>query len=63
MTNEPDNSCFNVFGQGGLEAETDYSYTGHKASCDFTSKKVVAYINSSLEMSKDEKGRAQEDPP
>uniref|UniRef100_A0A8C4RIN4 Cathepsin F n=1 Tax=Erpetoichthys calabaricus TaxID=27687 RepID=A0A8C4RIN4_ERPCA len=40
---------------GGLEAETDYSYTGHKQSCGFTTNKVVAYINSSVEISKDEK--------
>lgn len=41
---------------GGLETETDYSYTGHKQRCDFTNLKVAAYINSSVELSKDEKG-------
>uniref|UniRef100_A0A8C5NHA8 Cathepsin F n=1 Tax=Gouania willdenowi TaxID=441366 RepID=A0A8C5NHA8_GOUWI len=40
---------------GGLETESDYSYTGHKQTCDFTPGKVVAYINSSVELSKDEK--------
>ncbi|CAL8301669.1 unnamed protein product [Arctogadus glacialis] len=51
----PSNAYASIETLGGLETETDYSYTGHKASCDFTSKKVVAYINSSLELSKDEK--------
>uniref|UniRef100_A0A4W5NEJ1 Cathepsin F n=1 Tax=Hucho hucho TaxID=62062 RepID=A0A4W5NEJ1_9TELE len=41
---------------GGLETETDYSYTGKKQSCDFTTDKVTAYINSSVELSKDENG-------
>lgn len=41
---------------GGLETETDYSYTGKKQRCDFTTMKVAAYINSSVELSKDEKG-------
>lgn len=41
---------------GGLETENDYSYTGHKQKCGFTSGKVAAYINSSLELPKDEKG-------
>lgn len=46
--------------QGGLETESDYSYTGHKQKCDFTNRKVAAYINSSVELSKDEEGeRAQ----
>lgn len=43
-------------GKGGLETENDYSYTGHKQKCDFSSRKVAAYINSSVELSKDEKG-------
>ncbi|CAL8264198.1 unnamed protein product [Lota lota] len=51
----PSNAYESIETLGGLETETDYSYTGHKDSCDFTSKKVVAYINSSLELSKDEK--------
>lgn len=41
---------------GGLETETDYSYIGHKQKCDFTDKKVAVYINSSVELSTDEKG-------
>lgn len=43
-------------GKGGLETEMDYSYTGQKQRCDFTSRKVAAYINSSVELSKDERG-------
>nr|XP_015194264.1 PREDICTED: cathepsin W [Lepisosteus oculatus] len=38
----------------GLETETDYSYKGHKQACGFSSGKVAAYINSSVEISKDE---------
>lgn len=45
-----------MYWKGGLETESDYSYTGHKQSCDFTYRKVAAYINSSVELSKDEKG-------
>lgn len=41
---------------GGLETEADYSYTGHKQKCDFFSGKVAAYINSSVELPKDENG-------
>jgi len=40
---------------GGLETEDDYSYTGKKQSCDFTTGKVAAYINSSVELPEDEK--------
>ncbi|KAG7276922.1 hypothetical protein CRUP_010242 [Coryphaenoides rupestris] len=50
----PSNAYESIETLGGLETETDYSYTGHKKSCEFTSKKVAAYINSSLELSKDE---------
>ncbi|MEE6524060.1 hypothetical protein FKM82_023259, partial [Ascaphus truei] len=39
---------------GGLELESDYSYQGHKQSCSFSTGKVSAYINSSLEIPKDE---------
>nr|XP_020451255.1 cathepsin F-like [Monopterus albus] len=39
---------------GGLETETDYSYSGHKQKCEFTTKKVAAYINSSVELPRDE---------
>lgn len=41
---------------GGIETETDYSYTGHKQNCDFSTGKVAAYINSSVELPNDEKG-------
>ncbi|XP_053305564.1 cathepsin F [Spea bombifrons] len=39
---------------GGLETEQDYSYQGHKESCSFSTGKVSAYINSSVEISNDE---------
>uniref|UniRef100_A0A8C5PTT3 Cathepsin F n=1 Tax=Leptobrachium leishanense TaxID=445787 RepID=A0A8C5PTT3_9ANUR len=39
---------------GGLETEQDYSYHGQKDSCTFSTGKVSAYINSSVEISKDE---------
>lgn len=45
---------------GGLETETDYSYMGHKQSCEFSSGKVVAYINSSVELPKDENGEKRQ---
>ncbi|KAK5897463.1 hypothetical protein CesoFtcFv8_010524 [Champsocephalus esox] len=51
----PSNAYEAIEKLGGLETETDYSYTGMKQSCDFTSVKVAAYINSSVELSKDEK--------
>ncbi|XP_077434222.1 cathepsin F [Vanacampus margaritifer] len=50
----PSNAYEAIENLGGLELETDYSYTGHKQRCDFTSRKVAAYINSSVELSKDE---------
>ncbi|XP_069500886.1 cathepsin F [Ambystoma mexicanum] len=40
---------------GGLETEKDYSYEGHKQRCSFSSSKVAVFINSSLEISKDER--------
>ncbi|KAM4723062.1 cathepsin F [Rhinophrynus dorsalis] len=40
---------------GGLEMEQDYSYQGRKERCSFSSSKVSAYINSSVEIPKDEK--------
>uniref|UniRef100_A0A3Q1ERX2 Cathepsin F n=1 Tax=Acanthochromis polyacanthus TaxID=80966 RepID=A0A3Q1ERX2_9TELE len=51
----PSNAYEAIEKLGGVETETDYSYTGHKQKCDFTTRKVVAYINSSVELSKDEK--------
>uniref|UniRef100_A0A671YBA8 Cathepsin F n=1 Tax=Sparus aurata TaxID=8175 RepID=A0A671YBA8_SPAAU len=51
----PSNAYEAIEKLGGLESEADYSYSGHKQRCDFTSGKVAAYINSSVELSKDEK--------
>lgn len=51
----PSNAYEAIENLGGLETETDYSYTGHKQSCDFSTGKVAAYINSSVELPKDEK--------
>nr|XP_019938592.1 PREDICTED: cathepsin L-like [Paralichthys olivaceus] len=51
----PSNAYEAIEKLGGLETETDYSYIGKKQSCDFATKKVAAYINSSVELSKDEK--------
>ncbi|XP_060784051.1 cathepsin F [Neoarius graeffei] len=50
----PSNAYEAIENLGGLETETDYSYTGHKQRCEFSSGKVVAYINSSIELPKDE---------
>uniref|UniRef100_A0A8C1SCE6 Cathepsin F n=1 Tax=Cyprinus carpio TaxID=7962 RepID=A0A8C1SCE6_CYPCA len=46
----PSNAYEAIEKLGGLETETDYNYTGHKQSCDFSSGKVAAYINSSVEL-------------
>lgn len=43
--------------QGGLETEKDYSYEGHKKRCSFSPDKARAYINSSVDLSRDEEGR------
>ena len=56
----PSNAYEAIEKLGGLETETDYSYTGKKQSCDFTTDKVTAYINSSVELSKDENGEWEE---
>ncbi|KAK2838579.1 hypothetical protein Q7C36_013393 [Tachysurus vachellii] len=50
----PSNAYEAIENLGGLETEADYSYTGHKQKCDFFSGKVAAYINSSVELPKDE---------
>lgn len=42
---------------GGLETEHDYGYEGHAQKCGFSKNKVAVYINSSVAISKDEKGR------
>ncbi|TSK28117.1 Cathepsin F [Bagarius yarrelli] len=52
----PSNAYEAIENLGGLETEIDYSYTGHKQNCQFSSGKVVAYINSSVELPKDENG-------
>ncbi|KAM8848610.1 cathepsin F [Synchiropus picturatus] len=51
----PSNAYEAIEKLGGLESETDYSYTGKKQRCDFLSRKVAAYINSSVEISQDER--------
>ncbi|KAM8945569.1 cathepsin F [Pelodytes ibericus] len=51
----PSNAYEAIENLGGLETEGDYSYQGHKESCSFSTSKVSAYINSSVEISKDEK--------
>lgn len=51
----PSNAYEAIEKLGGLETESDYSYTGHKQRCDFTTGKVAAYINSSVELPKEEK--------
>ncbi|KAM3842879.1 cathepsin L-like [Diretmus argenteus] len=50
----PSNAYEAIEKLGGLESEVDYTYTGRKKNCDFNSGKVAAYINSSVELSKDE---------
>lgn len=40
---------------GGVETEQDYSYQGQKQSCSFSPSKITAYINSSVDIPKDEK--------
>jgi len=50
----PSNAYEAIKKLGGLESENDYTYTGKKQGCNFTSRKVAAYINSSTELSKDE---------
>ncbi|XP_040184766.1 cathepsin F [Rana temporaria] len=39
---------------GGVETEQDYSYQGRKQGCSFSTSKVSAYINNSVEIPKDE---------
>ncbi|XP_066439200.1 cathepsin F-like isoform X2 [Eleutherodactylus coqui] len=50
----PSNAYEAIEHLGGLESEQDYSYHGHKGQCSFSTKKVSAYINSSVEIPKDE---------
>lgn len=50
----PSNAYEAIEGLGGLESESDYSYSGHKQKCNFATGKVAAYINSSVELPKEE---------
>nr|XP_023650863.1 cathepsin F-like [Paramormyrops kingsleyae] len=50
----PSNAYEAIEKLGGLETEIDYSYIGHKQSCGFSSGKVAAYINGSVELPRDE---------
>ncbi|KAG8437835.1 hypothetical protein GDO86_008512 [Hymenochirus boettgeri] len=50
----PSNAYEAIEKLGGVETERDYSYQGHKEPCSFSANKVSAYINSSMEISKDE---------
>ncbi|XP_075693508.1 cathepsin L-like [Rhinoderma darwinii] len=50
----PSNAYEAIEKLGGLESEQDYSYLGHKEQCGFSTNKVSAYINSSVEIPKDE---------
>ncbi|CAM5126346.1 unnamed protein product [Eretmochelys imbricata] len=50
----PSNAYEAIERLGGLETEGDYSYEGHKQSCSFSATKVAVYINSSVEISRDE---------
>ncbi|XP_063002178.1 cathepsin F [Elgaria multicarinata webbii] len=44
-----------IEGLGGLETERDYHYEGFEQKCGFSKDKVAVYINSSVEISRDEK--------
>ncbi|XP_068181547.1 cathepsin F [Antennarius striatus] len=50
----PSNAYEAIEKLGGLESESDYSYSGHKQGCSFSTGKVAAYINSSVALPKDE---------
>ncbi|XP_056383354.1 cathepsin F [Hyla sarda] len=50
----PSNAYQAIEKLGGLESEQDYSYLGHKERCSFSTNKVSAFINSSVEIPKDE---------
>ncbi|XP_048369297.1 cathepsin F [Sphaerodactylus townsendi] len=50
----PSNAYEAIESLGGLETERDYSYEGFAQKCDFSKDKVAVYINSSLEISRDE---------
>ncbi|XP_020823822.1 cathepsin F [Phascolarctos cinereus] len=50
----PSNAYTAIERLGGLETEKDYSYEGHKERCTFSPDKARAYINSSVDLSRDE---------
>ncbi|XP_031755639.1 cathepsin F isoform X2 [Xenopus tropicalis] len=50
----PSNAYEAIEKLGGIETEQEYSYEGHKNTCSFSTSKVSAYINSSVEIPKDE---------
>ncbi|XP_060109547.1 cathepsin F [Heteronotia binoei] len=50
----PSNAYEAIERLGGLETEGDYSYEGYAQKCGFSKDKVVVYINSSVEISRDE---------
>ncbi|XP_068922513.1 cathepsin F isoform X2 [Petaurus breviceps papuanus] len=50
----PSNAYMAIERLGGLETEKDYGYEGHKEHCNFAPDKARAYINSSVDLSRDE---------
>ncbi|XP_066575123.1 cathepsin F [Amia ocellicauda] len=50
----PSNAYSAIEKLGGLETEADYSYTAHRQACEFKPGRVAAYINSSVDLPKDE---------
>ncbi|XP_056657267.1 cathepsin F isoform X2 [Monodelphis domestica] len=50
----PSNAYTAIETLGGLETEKDYSYEGRKERCSFSPDKARAYINSSVDLSRDE---------
>ncbi|XP_074129531.1 cathepsin F isoform X1 [Sminthopsis crassicaudata] len=52
----PSNAYTAIEKLGGLETEKDYSYEGRKERCSFSPDKAQVYINSSVDLSRDEEG-------
>ncbi|XP_051820921.1 cathepsin F [Antechinus flavipes] len=50
----PSNAYTAIEKLGGLETEKDYSYEGRKERCSFSPDKARVYINSSVDLSRDE---------
>ncbi|XP_074129532.1 cathepsin F isoform X2 [Sminthopsis crassicaudata] len=50
----PSNAYTAIEKLGGLETEKDYSYEGRKERCSFSPDKAQVYINSSVDLSRDE---------